>query len=108
VVAEADGATPETLSAPEDAAAGATSSVATPATFGVNVRATADAAAEVVAILPRNTTIQATGRTADGSWLQIVTLEGEVAWVFTAAIISRPEALARLPIVVPPTPSPTP
>ncbi len=106
--AQADSATPATLPTTEEAAAGTTSSVATPATFGVNVRATADATAEVVAILPRNTTIQATGRTADGSWLQILTLEGEVAWVFTAAIISRPEVLALLPIVVPPTLSTTP
>ncbi|MCB0106057.1 MAG: SH3 domain-containing protein, partial [Caldilineaceae bacterium] len=75
--------------------------ISTPATFGVNAREAANATATVVAILPRATTVQAIGRTVDSSWLQILTADGEVAWVFTAAVISNPDRIAQLPVVDP-------
>ncbi|MEZ4680031.1 MAG: hypothetical protein R2932_38005 [Caldilineaceae bacterium] len=49
-----------------------------------------------------------TGRTDDGSWLQIITTEGEVAWVFTAAVLTRSGTIEQLPIVVPPAVESTP
>lgn len=72
--------------------------VSTPVTFGVNARDRADATATVVAILPKDTTIEAIGRSADSSWLQIRTDTGEVAWVFTAAVISNPQRIGTLPV----------
>lgn len=75
-----------------------TVAVTTPSTFGVNARAAADPNAEVVAVLPRNTTVDAIARTADGSWLQIVLVDGELAWVFTAAILTDTDAIQQLPI----------
>jgi len=45
--------------------------------------------------------VQAIGRTVDSSWLQILTEDGEVAWVFTAAVISNPDRIAQLPVVEP-------
>lgn len=76
-----------------------TLTISTPAAFGVNARAAGNAAAPVVTILPRDTTVAVVGRSADSNWLQIVTADEELAWVFTAAIISNPERIAQLPIV---------
>lgn len=72
--------------------------VTTPDTFGVNARAAASPAAEIVAILPRNTVVEAVGRTADSSWLQIVLADGRLAWVFAAAILTSSETIQQLPV----------
>lgn len=76
-----------------------TITVSTPDNFGVNARATANTSATVVAVLPSNSVVQATGRTADNIWLQIVLPDGQVAWVFTAAVLTRSENVVQLPVV---------
>lgn len=76
--------------------------VVTPDSYGVNARATANIAATVVTVLPRNTGVLAIGRTADDDWLQIQLPDGQSVWVFTAALLTDPDALQRLPVVTPP------
>lgn len=76
--------------------------VVTPDSYGVNARATANIAAAVVTVLPRNTVVLAVGRTADNDWLQIQLPDTQVVWVFTAAVLSDPTTIALLPIVIPP------
>lgn len=76
-----------------------TITVSTPNNFGVNARATANTNAAVVAVLPSNSVLQATGRTADNVWLQITLPDGQLAWVFAAAVLTRPENVVQLPIV---------
>ena len=76
-----------------------TITVSTPDNFGVNARATANTSATVVAVLPSNSVVQATGRTADNIWLQVVLPDGQVAWVFTAAVLTRSENVVQLPVV---------
>ncbi|MCB0063835.1 MAG: SH3 domain-containing protein [Caldilineaceae bacterium] len=73
--------------------------VTTSDTFGVNARAAANPTAEIIAVLPRNTAVAAVGRTADSSWLQIVLTDGQVAWVFAAAILTNSEVVQQLPVV---------
>ena len=81
--------------------------VTTPTTFGVNARATTDNAASIIAVLPRNTALRATGRTADSSWLQVITATGEIAWVFTAAVLTSADRIDLLPVLEPPALSTT-
>ena len=76
-----------------------TITVSTPDNFGVNARSTANTSATVVAVLPSNSVVQATGRTADNIWLQVVLPDGQVAWVFTAAVLTRSENVVQLPVV---------
>ncbi|MCE7981303.1 MAG: hypothetical protein DYG89_08945 [Caldilinea sp. CFX5] len=76
--------------------------VVTPDSYGVNARATANIAATVVTVLPRNTAVLAIGRTADNDWLQIQLPDNQVVWVFTAAVLTNPENLALLPVITPP------
>lgn len=76
--------------------------VITPDSYGVNARATANIAATVVTVLPRNTAVLAIGRTADNDWLQIQLPDGQTVWVFTAAVLTNPERVTLLPIVTPP------
>ncbi|MEZ4864050.1 MAG: glycine betaine ABC transporter substrate-binding protein [Caldilineaceae bacterium] len=90
--------TPEPLPAP------VVIEVTTPETYGVNARASASTEAEVVAVLPRASVVQAVGRTTDSSWLQILLPDNEPAWVFTAAVLTQPEKVAQLPVVIPPLP----
>jgi len=90
---------PEAITAVVTPASSTTITVSTPNNFGVNARATANTNATVVAVLPSNSILQATGRTADNVWLQIVLPDGQPAWVFTAAVLTRPENVVQLPIV---------
>lgn len=76
--------------------------VTTPDSFGVNARAAASIDAVIVAVLPRNTTIRAIGRTPDGNWLQIWLPDNQIVWVFTAAVLTNPETLPLLPSIAPP------
>ena len=76
--------------------------VLTPDAYGVNARATANIAATVVTVLPRNATVLAIGRTADNDWLQIRLPDDQVVWVFTAAVLTDPQTITTLPIVTPP------
>ncbi len=89
----------ETAVSPASSEPVTTITVSTPDNFGVNARATANTNATVVAVLPSNSVIQATGRTVDNIWLQIVLPDGQVAWVFAAAVLTRPENVVQLPVI---------
>ncbi|MCX6050340.1 MAG: SH3 domain-containing protein, partial [Chloroflexi bacterium] len=76
--------------------------ISTPGAYGVNARATASTDAPIVQLLPRGNLLRATGRTADGTWLEVTLTNGRSAWIFTAAILARQDAIETLPIVTPP------
>ncbi len=73
--------------------------ISTPATNGVNARQEPSTTATVLQLLPANTLVPATGRTQDNAWLHIQLADGRLAWVFTTAMLFRPEAVEKLPVV---------
>lgn len=77
----------------------ATITVTTPETFGVNARSTANPAAPIVTVLPSNTAVEAIGRTADSSWLQVTLADGQLAWVYAAAVVSDLTVIQQLPVI---------
>lgn len=77
--------------------------VLTPDAYGVNARITANIAATVITVLPRNTAMRAIGRTADNDWLQIQLPDNQIVWVFTAAVLTNAEEITLLPVVTPPS-----
>lgn len=84
------------------APAAVTIEVLTPDAYGVNARATANIAATVVTVLPRNTPLVAIGRTVDNDWLQIRLPDDQLVWVFTAAVLTERNNVLLLPVVTPP------
>jgi hypothetical protein len=73
--------------------------ISTPATNGVNARQEPSTTATVLQLLPSNTLVPAVGRTQDNAWLHILLPDGRQAWVFTTAMLFRPEAVEKLPVV---------
>ncbi len=80
--------------------------ISTPGTYSVNARATASTDAPIVELLPRGNLLSAIGRTADSTWLEVRLTDGRSAWIFTAAILARADAVQALPIVTPPALTP--
>jgi osmoprotectant transport system substrate-binding protein len=73
--------------------------ISTPEANGVNARRDPSTQADILQLLPANTLVPAIGRTSDNAWLQVILPDGAVAWVFTEAMVHRPEAIEQLPIL---------
>ncbi|NJN81302.1 MAG: DnaJ domain-containing protein [Caldilineaceae bacterium] len=73
-----------------------------PETHNVMARATNSLRASIVTILGNGSLVTAIGRTVDNTWLQVVVLDGQTAWVHVEAIGVVPESAARLPVVASP------
>jgi hypothetical protein len=73
--------------------------ISTPEANGVNARRDPSTQANILQLLPANTLVPAIGRTSDNAWLQVILPDGAVAWVFTEAMVHRPEAIEQLPIL---------
>ena len=91
-----------TAAATSTTTAGSRVTISTPATYGVNARTTASTDAPIVQLLAHSTVLEAIGRTADNSWLQIVLADGTKAWVFTAAVLANEGSILNLPVITPP------
>jgi hypothetical protein len=74
-------------------------SVKNEGTAPVNIRSQPDMNADTVGTLDAGQTIAATGKTADGSWIQVADQAGNKAWVFASLVtVTGGEAL---PVVTP-------
>lgn len=80
---------------PVDQAAGVISGLA-----GTNVRATPDTATESLELVAYGTAVTATGRTANGEWLQLTLADGETVWVL-ANTVALEVPISALPEVAP-------
>lgn len=69
----------------------------------LNVRAGSGTSFSIVGVLPVGQTVFVLGRNTDSSWLQI----GESRWI-SAQFVTISGNLNSLPVIVPPTPEPTP
>ena len=65
---------------------------------GINARGQPDLSADIVGALPEGASINATGRTQDGEWLQLALEDGRSAWV-AAFLVQLEGESADLPIV---------
>ncbi len=64
---------------------------------GLRLRKSPGTAGEVIRELPATTTLALLGRTADNTWLQVVTAQGEQGWV-AAAYVDLHAELTPLPV----------
>ncbi|MCA9913464.1 MAG: SH3 domain-containing protein, partial [Anaerolineae bacterium] len=64
----------------------------------LNLRAAPDTRATVLSILPQGTGVQAIGRSADTSWIQVQMGDGTVGWL-AAAYLATTIEFAALPVV---------
>jgi uncharacterized protein YgiM (DUF1202 family) len=72
---------------------------------GVNARTEPALEADVAVVVPQGAVLPATGRSADGLWVQVQLPTGELAWVFRDTVTATP-AVGALPAVGGPTPEP--
>ncbi len=72
---------------------------------GVNARSAPDLEADVETVVPQGAVLPATGRSADGLWVQVQLPTGVAAWVFRDTVSATP-AVGALPAVGGPTPEP--
>jgi uncharacterized protein YgiM (DUF1202 family) len=72
---------------------------------GVNARTSPDLEGEVETVVPQGAVLPATGRSADGQWVQVQLPTGALAWIFRDTVNSTP-AVGALPAVGGPTPEP--
>jgi hypothetical protein len=72
---------------------------------GVNARVEPDLEAEVETVVPQGAVLPATGRSADGQWVQVQLPTGVSAWIFRDTVNATP-AVGALPAVGGPTPEP--
>ena len=75
--------------------------VTIPQNHAVNARAGISTDTDILAVLPRGSTVVVIGRLGDNSWLQVVLPDQRTAWVFRDAVIYSQEEVESLPIVVP-------
>lgn len=74
-------------------------SITNPGPYQVNLRAQPNLNAESLALLEVGQTIPASGRTADGTWIQVKDQLGTTAWVYASLV--QVTGLESLPIVTP-------
>lgn len=72
---------------------------------GVNARILPDLEADVETVVPQGAVLPATGRSADGQWVQVQLPTGVLAWIFRDTVDATP-AVGALPAVGGPTPEP--
>jgi uncharacterized protein YgiM (DUF1202 family) len=72
---------------------------------GVNARKTPDLDGEVEIVVPQGAVLPATGRSADGQWVQVQLPTSVLAWIFRDTVTATP-AVGALPAVGGPTPEP--
>jgi uncharacterized protein YraI len=65
--------------------------------FNTNVRAAPQFSAEVVTVVPYDTTLEAEARTADSNWLRI-TYNGESGWLIASLVNTGVSNVASLPV----------
>lgn len=63
---------------------------------GLNARAEPDAASEIVALLPDDTSYPALSQSADGQWIEVELEDGSTAWIFLQLVIAD-ASLSSLP-----------
>jgi hypothetical protein len=71
-----------------------------PDNYNVNARAENSTSATVLQVLVSGSQWIAVGRTIDNTWVLIRLNSEQVGWVFVATVITDPEQVALLPIVV--------
>ncbi len=72
-----------------------------PDSYNVNARADISVNADVLHILVSGTQWVAVGRTIDSTWLLIRLPDEQYAWVFTTTVITDPDQVILLPVVLP-------
>lgn len=72
---------------------------------GVNARTTPALEGDVETVVPQGAVLPATGRSADGQWVQVELPTGVLAWIFRDTVNATP-AVGALPAVGGPTPEP--
>ncbi len=73
--------------------------------FNVNLRGAPQLASPVLEVIPWQTTLQASGRNADGSWL-LVRYDDKDGWLIASLVDSGSSDVEALPVVATPSPSP--
>ncbi|MEZ4658448.1 MAG: glycine betaine ABC transporter substrate-binding protein [Caldilineaceae bacterium] len=72
-----------------------------PSAYGVNARQRPSTNSPVVQVLTRGSSVTATGRLANSTWVQVSLAENIQAWVFADAVLYPPNELETLPVVAP-------
>ena len=72
---------------------------------GVNARTEPTLDGDVETVVPQGAVLPATGRSADGQWVQVQLPTGVLAWIFRVTVTATP-AVGALPAVGGPTPEP--